>query len=384
MRAAVLHKTGEETLDVRDDVTAIGFGPGKVRVRLRAASLCHSDLSAMSGVLPQPAPFVPGHEGAGDVVEVGEGVTGVAVGDRVVLCWMAPCGTCAHCAAGRGHLCVASLRGLGAPGFRFGGAGGPGDAAGGAAGGAVGGPAGSGESGAVASGFYGTGSFAEEVVVDRTAVIKVPADLPYDLAALIGCGVTTGIGAAVNTARVEPGSSVAVIGAGGVGIAAVQGARVCGAGRITVVDPVASRRERALAFGATDALTPEDLKAAAKTLPSGGYDYVFEAVGRGATVRAGYNAARRGGAVVVIGAGAQDDLAQFSMGELFFNEKRLLPSLYGGADVPRTVALVVDLWRAGRIDLAGMITHRVALADVNDAIAQMRSGEALRTVVTMD
>lgn len=121
MRAAILHKTGQDTLDVRDDVVAVGFGPGKVRVRLRAASLCHSDLSAMSGVLPQPAPFVPGHEGAGDVVEVGEGVTDVAVGDRVVLCWMAPCGRCAHCERGRGHLCVASLRRLGAPGFRFGG-----------------------------------------------------------------------------------------------------------------------------------------------------------------------------------------------------------------------------------------------------------------------
>ncbi|MFE2728139.1 alcohol dehydrogenase catalytic domain-containing protein [Kitasatospora sp. NPDC059327] len=366
MRAAILHKTGQDTLDVRDDVVAVGFGPGKVRVRLRAASLCHSDLSAMSGVLPQPAPFVPGHEGAGDVVEVGEGVTGVSVGDRVVLCWMAPCGRCAHCERGRGHLCVASLRRLGAPGFRFGG-----------------GPSSDGEP-VEASGFYGTGSFAEEVVVDRDAVITVPADLPYELAALIGCGVTTGIGAAVHTARVEPGASVAVIGAGGVGVATVQGARVCGAGRITVVDPVASRRERALAFGATEALAPEELKAAAKGLPGGGFDYVFEAVGRSATVRAGYDAARRGGAVVVIGAGAQDDLARFTMGELFFNEKRLLPSLYGGAPVPRTIALVVELWRAGRIDLAGMVTHRVGLAEVNEAIAQMRGGEALRTVVVLD
>ncbi|MEV7772415.1 alcohol dehydrogenase catalytic domain-containing protein [Kitasatospora sp. NPDC086791] len=360
MRAAVLHKTGQDTLDVREDVTAVGFGKGGVRVRMRAASLCHSDLSAMSGVLPQPAPFVPGHEGAGDVVEVGEDVTGLRVGDRVVLCWMAPCGRCDHCERDRGHLCVASLRRLGAPGFRIE------------------------EGGLTASGFYGTGAFADEVVVDAAAVIKVPDDLPYEIAALIGCGVTTGIGAAVNTARVEPGASVAVIGAGGVGVATVQGARVCGAGRITVVDPVASRRERALAFGATEAIAPEDLKAVAKKLPGGGFDYVFEAVGRAATVRAGYDAARRGGAVVVIGAGAQDDLAQFTMGELFFNEKRLLPSLYGGATVGRTVALVVDLWRAGRIDLGGMITHRVGLADVNEAIAQMRSGEALRTVVTMD
>ncbi|MER5864324.1 Zn-dependent alcohol dehydrogenase [Kitasatospora sp. NPDC002040] len=357
MRAAILHQIGQDELEVRDDVEAVGFGPGKVRVRLRATSLCHSDLSAMSGVLPQPAPFVPGHEGAGDVVEVGEGVTGVAVGDRVVLCWMPPCGACPHCRRGQGHLCVTSLRRLGSAGFRQG--------------------------DTEVFGFYSTGTFAEEVVVAADSVITVPADMPYELAALIGCGVTTGLGAAVNTARVEPGSSVAVIGAGGVGIAAVQGARICGAARITVVDPVESRRERALGFGATDAVAPEGLKGAAKGLEAGGYDYVFEAVGRAATVRAAYDAARRGGAVVVIGAGAQDDLVQFSMGELFFNEKRLLPSMYGGGDVRRTAARAVELWRAGRLDLAGMITHRVGLAEVNEAIAQMRSGEALRTVITL-
>ncbi|MFI6443765.1 alcohol dehydrogenase catalytic domain-containing protein [Kitasatospora sp. NPDC050543] len=358
MRAAILHQIGQDSLDVRDDVEAVGFGPGRVRVRLRASSLCHSDLSAMSGVLPQPAPFVPGHEGAGDVLEVGEGVDGLAVGDRVVLCWMAPCGDCPHCRRGQGHLCVSSLRRLGTPGFRLGEA-------------------------TDAFGFYNTGTFAEEAVVAADAVIKVPADLPYELAALIGCGVTTGFGAAANTAAVEPGSAVAVIGAGGVGIAAVQGARVCGADRITVVDPVASRRERALGFGATDAVAPEELKAAAKALEAGGYDYVFEAVGRSATVRAAYDAARRGGAVVVIGAGAKDDQVHFSMGELFFNEKRVLSSMYGGGDVRRTVARVIELWRDGRIDLAGMITHRVGLDGVNEAIAQMRSGEALRTVVSL-
>ncbi|KDN85746.1 alcohol dehydrogenase catalytic domain-containing protein [Kitasatospora cheerisanensis] len=359
MRAAILQKTGQDTLDVRDDVEAIGFGPGRVRVRLHAASLCHSDLSAMAGVLPQPAPFVPGHEGAGEVVEVGEGVTGLAPGDRVVLCWMPPCGSCHACLHGRTHLCVSSLRRLSTPTFRVGGD-------------------------TDAYGFYSTGTFAEELVVAADALLPVPADLPYELAALIGCGVTTGLGAAVNTARVEPGSAVAVIGAGGVGIAAVQGARICGAARITVVDPVESRRERALGFGATEAIAPEDLKSAARGVPGGGFDYVFEAVGRSATVRAGYDAARRGGAVVVIGAGAADDKVAFSLGELFFNEKRLLPSMYGGGDVRRTAGRAVDLWRAGRLDLAGMITHRLPLAEVNEAIRQMRSGEALRTVLTLD
>ncbi|MEV4559775.1 alcohol dehydrogenase catalytic domain-containing protein [Kitasatospora sp. NPDC049285] len=362
MRAAILHQTGQDTLDVREDVEAIGFGPGRVRVRLHATSLCHSDLSAMAGILPQPAPFVPGHEGAGEVLEVGEGVTGLAPGDRVVLCWMPPCGTCALCRRGDTHLCVASIRRLGTPTFRIGGA----------------------DGGQDAYGFYGTGTFAEELVVAADALLPVPADLPYELAALIGCGVTTGLGAAINTARIEPGSAVAVIGAGGVGVAAVQGARICGAARITVVDPVESRRTRALAFGATDAIAPEELKAAARTLPAGGYDYVIEAVGRSATVRAGYDAARRGGAVVVVGAGAADDRVSFSMGELFFNEKRLLPSMYGGGDVRRTADRAVELWRAGRLDLAAMVTHRLPLTEVNEAIRQMRSGEALRTILTVD
>ncbi|MEW1907311.1 alcohol dehydrogenase catalytic domain-containing protein [Kitasatospora sp. NPDC085895] len=359
MRAAILHETGRDELEVREDVETVAVGPGTVRVRMRAAGLCHSDLSAMSGILPQPAPFVPGHEGAGEVTEVGEGVTGLAPGDRVVLCWMPPCGRCAFCTRGETHLCTASLKRLAEPTFRFGG-------------------------GTAAYGFYSTGSFAEEAVVAADAVLKVPADLPFELAALVGCGVTTGFGAVVNTARIEPGATVAVLGAGGVGAAAVQAALVSGAARVTAVDPVASRRERALALGATDALAPEDLRAAAKGLALGGYDCVVEAVGRSETVRAAYDAARRGGTVVVVGAGARDDKVSFSLGELFFNEKRVLPSLYGGGDVARTAARVVELWRAGRLDLAALVTHRVPLAEVGEAVAGMRRGEGLRTVITFD
>ncbi|MFJ6214827.1 alcohol dehydrogenase catalytic domain-containing protein [Streptomyces sp. NPDC092296] len=359
MRAAVLHEIGHRTLDVRDDVETAPLGPDGVRVRLRAAGLCHSDLSAMSGVLPQPAPFVPGHEGAGEVLEVGADVTGVAPGDRVVLCWMPSCGDCPHCRRGQGQLCTLGLGRLRTPGFRF--AGGTG-----------------------LYGFYSVGAFAEETVVAADSVIKVPADVPFEVAALVGCGVTTGVGAVVNTARVEPGASVAVLGCGGVGVAAIQGARLCGAARIVAVDPVASRRERALAFGATEAVAPEELRDAGKRLTEGGFDQVFEVVGRSDTVRAAYDAARRGGAVVVVGAGSREDRVAFDLGELFFNEKRILPSLYGGGEVRRTVGLVLRLWRAGRLDLEGMVTHRVPLAAVNDALAQMRSGESLRTVVTLD
>jgi S-(hydroxymethyl)glutathione dehydrogenase/alcohol dehydrogenase len=358
MRAAVLHETGQEKLEVHEGVTLPEVGPGKVKVRLRAASLCHSDLSAMSGVLPQPAPFVPGHEGAGEVTEVGEGVEGLAVGDHVVVCWMPPCGSCPSCVRGEGNLCLAGFANMGSPNYRH--------------------------DGTDIFGFSGTGTFAEESVVAAGCAVKLPDDVPFEVGALIGCGVTTGVGAAIHTAKVEPGSSVVVIGCGGVGIAAIQGARVAGAAQIVAVDPVAGRREWALRFGATEAVAPEELDEAKQRLTGGeGFDYAFEVVGKSATVRAAYDAVRRGGALVVVGAGAMDDMAKFNMFELFFNEKRILPSLYGGTDVLRGYRTVIDLWRAGRLDLEGMVTHHVRLEGINDAVQQMRSGEALRTVIDL-
>jgi S-(hydroxymethyl)glutathione dehydrogenase / alcohol dehydrogenase len=358
MRAAVLHETGQEKLEVHDGVTLPEVGPGKVKVRLRAASLCHSDLSAMSGVLPQPAPFVPGHEGAGEVTEVGAGVEGLAVGDHVVVCWMPPCGKCPSCLRGEGNLCLAGFANMGSPNYHH--------------------------DGADIFGFSGTGTFAEESVVAAGCAVKLPDDVPFEVGALIGCGVTTGVGAAIHTAEVEPGSSVVVIGCGGVGIAAIQGARVAGAAQIVAVDPVAARREWALRFGATEAVAPEGLAEAQQRLTGGeGFDYAFEVVGKSATVRAAYDAVRRGGALVVVGAGAMDDMAQFNMFELFFNAKRILPSLYGGTDVLRGYRTVIDLWRAGRLDLEGMVTHHVRLEGINDAVQQMRSGEALRTVIDL-
>ena len=358
MRAAVLHQTGQEKLEVHEGVELPATGPGQVRVRMRAASLCHSDLSAMSGVLPQPAPFVPGHEGAGEITEVGAGVQGLAVGDHVVVCWMPPCGVCPSCKRGEGNLCLAGFANMGTPNYRF--------------------------DGTDIFGFSGTGTFAEECVVAAGCAVKLPDDVPFEIGALVGCGVTTGVGAAVHTAKVEPGSSVVVIGCGGVGIAAIQGARVAGAAQIVAVDPVAVRREWALRFGATEAVAPDGLADAQQRLTGGeGFDYAFEVVGRSATVRTAYDATRRGGALVVVGAGAMDDNAQFNMFELFFNEKRILPSLYGGTDVLRGYRTVIDLWRAGRLDLAGMVTHHVRLEAVNDAIEQMRTGEALRTVIDL-
>ena len=356
MRAAVLHEIGQDKLDVLDDIEAAGFGPGKVRIRVRATGLCHSDLSAMNGVLPQPAPFVPGHEGAGEVLEVGEGVRHVKPGDRVVVCWLPACGACPACRRGQTELCLAGFMNAGTPNFR--------------------------RPGGDVFGFAGTGTFAEEVVLDAGCAVPLPDDVPYDIAALIGCGVTTGLGAALNTADLAAGSSVAVIGCGGVGISVIQGARLRGAAEIVAVDPVAARREAALGFGATRAVSPDGLAEARQQVTGGeGFDHVFEVVGRSATARTAYENTRRGGPLVVVGAGAMDDFLRLNMFELFFDEKRILPSLYGGGDVVRSYERAIALWRAGRIDLAGLITHRVPLAAVNEALDQMRTGTALRTCI---
>ncbi|MFJ8665597.1 Zn-dependent alcohol dehydrogenase [Streptomyces sp. NPDC093600] len=356
MRAAVLHEIGQDSLEVLDDVEAVGFGPGKVRIRVRATGLCHSDVSAMSGVLPQPAPFIPGHEGAGEITDIGDGVTGLAEGQRVLLCWLPACGGCPACKRGQTQLCLAGFMNAGTPNFR--------------------------RPGGDVFGFAGTGTFTEEVVVDAGCAVPIPDDVPFDIAALIGCGVTTGLGAAINTAKVEAGSSVAVIGCGGVGISAIQGARLQGAAQIVAVDPVESRREAALRFGATEAVAPDALADAKQRITAGeGFDYVFEVVGRSATARTAYETTRRGGTLCVVGAGALDDHLKLNMFELFFDEKRILPSMYGGGDVMRSYERAIALWRAGRIDLESLITHRVPLSGINEALEQMRTGEALRTCV---
>ncbi|MFI9588375.1 Zn-dependent alcohol dehydrogenase [Streptomyces sp. NPDC052236] len=361
MRAAVLHETGQDKLEVLDDIEAVGFGPGKVKIRVRATGLCHSDLSAMSGVLPQPAPFIPGHEGAGEIIDVGDGVTGMRAGDRVLLCWLPACGSCAACKRGQTQLCLAGFMNAGTPNFKR---------------------SGSGAAPSDVFGFAGTGTFAEEMVVEAGCAVPIPDDVPFDIAALIGCGVTTGLGAAINTADVAAGSSVAVIGCGGVGISAIQGARLKGAAEIVAVDPVESRREAALSFGATEAVAPDALADAKQRITAGeGFDYVFEVVGKSATARTAYETTRRGGTLCVVGAGAMDDFLQLNMFELFFDEKRILPSMYGGGDMLTSYERAIALWRAGRIDLAGLITHRVRLTEINDALAQMRTGEALRTCI---
>ncbi|WP_117211505.1 Zn-dependent alcohol dehydrogenase [Allorhizocola rhizosphaerae] len=359
MRAAVLNSV-DEKITIRDDVNIVGPGPGEVRVSVRAAGVCHSDLSARSGALPQPVPAILGHEAAGDVIGVGEGVHNIAVGDRVIASWLPPCGTCNSCLRYEPYLCVTHvMTAYVMPRFMVG--------------------------EAPAFGMAGVGAFAQELVIPEAAAIKIADDVPYEIAALVGCGVMTGVGAVINTARVEPAATVAVIGCGGVGISAIQGARVAGASLIVGVDTNESKHDTALRFGATHATAPDQINELIAEQTGGeGFDYVFEVVGAPATIRAAWQACRRGGTVVIVGAGRADQQVEFSPFELLFEGKTMMPSLYGNADVRRDCTRVLNLWRAGRLDLEGMITHRLRLDDVEEALGALGRGDVVRQVILHD
>jgi S-(hydroxymethyl)glutathione dehydrogenase/alcohol dehydrogenase len=361
MRAALLHAVGDDKLDIRDDVTLTPVGPTDVRVRIRATGVCHSDLSAMSGVLPQPVPLVPGHEGAGEVVEVGEHVSSVQPGDHVIVSWRPSCQDCELCLGGQPYLCMKYVIEAFTKGnFRFGGD-------------------------ATAYGMAGCGTWAEEIVVPWQGAIKIDTDVSWEAAALIGCGITTGVGAAINTAKVRPGSTVAVIGCGGVGLSVIQGARISGARMILAIDPLASKHELAKKVGATHAVTPEQVPEALNELTGGaGFDYGFEVVGKAATIQSAWQVTRQGGEVIVVGAGAVDDMVSISAFSLLFEGKNLLSSLYGEADVRNDFPKFAKLYKAGKLDLESMISSRIRLSDLNDAVAALRGGEVARQIVLMD
>ena len=358
MRAALLHQTGDEKLEVVDDIEIAPPGPGEVTVKIEATGVCHSDLHAMQGSLPQGAPFVPGHEGAGVVTAVGEGVEGLAEGDHVVVAWSPPCGKCNNCVDRKQpHLCVMiqfAIAGL--PRFTRG--------------------------DDQVFGMAGTGTFAEQLILPQEAAIKIDDDVPFEIASLIGCGVSTGVGAVINTAKVEPGSSVVVFGCGGVGISAIQGARVAGAAKIVAVDLNPDKHEVAKSFGATHACAPDDLAALQAELTGDGFDYAFEAIGLPVTMRAAYDAVRRGGTACIIGVGGMDKEVSFNGFEIFFGEKTFMGSYYGSVDVRSDFKRLLDLWKAGQLDLESMITKRMSIDEINDAFDLLRKGEAVRTVIT--
>jgi S-(hydroxymethyl)glutathione dehydrogenase/alcohol dehydrogenase len=358
MRAALLHNTGDEKLEIVDDVEVDAPGPGEVTIKIEATGVCHSDLHAMQGSLPQPAPFVPGHEGAGVVDAVGEGVTDLAVGDHVVVAWSPPCGKCNNCVERKQpHLCVMIQFAIaGTPRFS--------------------------RNGEPVFGMAGTGTFAERLTVPQEAAVKIDDDIPFEIASLIGCGVSTGVGAAINTAKVTPGSKVVVFGCGGVGIAAIQGAHVAGASVIVAVDLNEEKLELAKQFGATHGCKPDDLAALQAELTGDGFDFAFEAIGLPVTMRAAYDAVRRGGTACIVGVGAMDKEVSFNGFEIFFSEKTFMGSYYGSVDVRSDFHRLLSLWKSGQLNLDGMITNRMKIDEINEAFDIMKKGDAIRTVIT--
>jgi Zn-dependent alcohol dehydrogenase len=364
MRAAIATEAGKP-LELVSDLELRPPRAGEVRVRVHHCGLCHSDVTVRDAGMALP--IVLGHEAAGVVEELGAGVGGLAPGDKVVLTPCPPCGACYWCVRGEASLCE---RSLGVMTSTF--------------------PDGStGLSRKGKSVFRGlnVAAFAESTVVHATGAIKVPADTPLDVACVIGCAVQTGVGAVLNTARVEEGASVLVMGLGGIGLSVVQGARLANAARIIASDPVPQRRETAKALGATDLLDPkqDDVAAAARALTGGiGVDYAFETAGVAALVNTGFFATRNGGAVVCVGAPPAEQSITLAPASLFVvSGKRLLGCLLGSCNSIRDVPRLLALWRAGRLDLDAMVTARRPLAEINEAMEDLMAARGIRTVLSL-
>ncbi len=360
MKASVLHEIG--AAPVVEELELRALRSHEVRVQIAASGVCHTDLSVRDGSMPALLPTTLGHEGAGVVVEIGSDVTRAKPGDHVVLSWVAPCRTCVHCLRGAAHLCLHGLdHGFGEPYA-------------------------TGPTGPVWPAM-GCGTLAEETLLPEAAVIPIAPELPLEQAALLGCGVLTGVGAVVRTARVRPGETVLVVGCGGVGLAAIQGARLSGAARIIAVDLSAGARQRALAAGATDVVDPRDndVPTVVRALTGGhGVDHGIEVVGLATTIRTAYDATRRGGIVTVVGAGRFDDDVTIPALSLMADAKQIRGSVFGSTDPDRDLPPLVELALRGALDVNALVSRRIGLADVEAAFAAMTAGEVARSVVVFD
>lgn len=367
MRAAVLEAPNTPVLI--DDVDIRAPRRGEVLVRIAACGVCHSDLSIVDGSFPAPVPVVLGHEAAGVVEAIGDDVSSVVPGDQVVLTPLPSCGQCYFCTRHQPTLC--SVHGVSLFSNLL--------------------PDGTSplsRRGEIVYRGLATAAWAERAIMPEVGVVKVDADIPLDVACVLGCAVQTGVGAVLNTAKVEEGATVLVFGAGGIGIAVTQGARLAAASRVIVVDPVAERREAALRFGATEVCDPgaDDPVAMAFALTNGiGVDYSFEAAGQAALIEQGIMATRSGGTIVCVGAPPLEQGISIPMVVGFTStEKKLIGCLLGSVHAQRDIPLLLALWRTGRLDLEGMITQRLPLSETEQALDSMRRREGIRTVLTVD
>jgi Zn-dependent alcohol dehydrogenase len=367
VKAAILEKQGEP-IEICDDVDIIDPRPGEVKVRVEYCSLCHSDASVSDGVmLPLSDPIILGHEAAGIVESLGPGVRDLEPGDSVVLAPAPPCGTCYYCQRHDHSLCV-NGHGIqtnalpdGTTGLSRGGR-------------------------KVLRGL-GVGGLCEYVITPASGAVKVPADTPLDVACIIGCAIQTGVGAVLNTARVEPGATLLVTGLGGVGIATVQGARIAGATTIVASDPVEERRNLARKLGATHVIDPtrEDLPALCQDLTAGiGLDYAFETAGVAELISQCVELIRAGGSTVCVGSPPyQQDLTLKHVVVFAASGKKLLGCLNGSSNSPFDIPRFVRLWQASELHLEEMITRRRPLSEVNEALADLKSGTGVRTVMSI-
>jgi S-(hydroxymethyl)glutathione dehydrogenase/alcohol dehydrogenase len=362
IQAAILWEQGQPLSVEPAELDAPG--PGEVLVELKAAGVCHSDLHPARGDWPAKTPLVLGHEGAGIVREVGTSVSGVKAGDHVVLCWAPACGVCAPCREGRAVLCdrvekVTFRNKLPSGAARLH------------------------ARGQNVAQFLGTACFSEFVVVPEAGAIPVPADVPFEALATIGCAVVTGVGAVINAGQVPRGARVAVIGTGGVGLNVVQGATIAGCEQIIAIDMRPAPLAIAKQFGATDTIAASgDVPEAVRALTSGrGADFVFDTVGSPATLTTALASTRKGGAVVLTGLSRVDSQGSIAMFPFVMQEKRLIGSVYGSGQPAHDIPRLVSLYQAGKLKLGELVSRTYPLEKVNDALTALAASDGARGVI---
>jgi Zn-dependent alcohol dehydrogenase len=366
MTAAAVLTAVNDPLEYREDVEVDGPKQGEIKVRIAASGVCHSDLSMQNGTMIPNPPMILGHEASAIVEDVGEGVTSVAAGDHIVVSFVADCGDCFFCLHDQAFLCEGANMGL-------------------IAGLLPDGTSRAHSQGADLSQMCGCGTFAETAIIAEINAVKIDKDVDLRVAALIGCGVLTGVGAALNTARISPGDTVAVVGCGGVGLNVIQGARIAGASEIVAVDLNDSKLEMTKKFGATRTINggTEDAIAKIKDMTGDrGADVAFEVIGNQKTIDQTIEMTRRGGQSILVGVPPHDAVLNTpAFLGLVFQAKSIAGSWYGSSNVKRDVPKLLDLYDKGELLLEELISREIKLAEVNDAFAAMKTGEVARSVI---